>query len=111
MELLAATGIASGLVESLSLLPVLAVLVIFFPLLRVTNNLVCLVQGLELGLGLRVIGMKIWMKLLCTFQKCAPNVLLGNVAVNTKNFIIIDKCQSRNPPFRYSPMINKNCAI
>ena len=71
-----ASSTTAKALELLSLSPLFTILVVFLPLLRIANHLVCLLQRLELSLRLRVVGVQIGVKLLGALQVCLLHILL-----------------------------------
>ena len=80
VELLSATA---GAIKSLSLFPFFAILIVLPTLFGVVDDFISLVERLEFGLCLRVIGMQIGMELLCPFEICFTDILMRDVLVNT----------------------------
>lgn len=104
-ETAVATGSSSGILEFAHTLPVLTVLIVFGPFLRIAQYIVCLVQCLKLGLGLRVIRMQVRMKLFGSFPISTFYVFLWCILGDTHDFIIIYKCH--NDPSFFDKIFNK----
>lgn len=100
-----ATGSSSGILEFAHTLPVLTVLIVFGSFLRIAQHIVCLVQRLKLGLGLRVIRMQVRMKLFGSFPISTFYVFLWCILRDTHDFIIIYKCH--NDPSFFDKIFNK----
>lgn len=86
------SGIASSFLECIGLLPLLAVLVVLLPLLRVGEYGVGFIQCLELGFGLRVVGVKVRMKLPCPLGIRLSDFTLRSVLGDTHDFVVVYEC-------------------
>ena len=84
--------LAAARFKFVGLFPVLAILVIFFSFLGVTQNLVGLVYRLETLLGLWVVFVCIGVILFCQPSVGFLYVALFCIALHTKHFVVIYKC-------------------
>ena len=80
--------------KGIGLLPLFTILVVFLTLLRIANDVVGLIQGLELRLGLGVVRVQVGMELLGSLDVSLLHILLRNVLRDTQNLVIIYKCHN-----------------
>src|SRR5208283_4276559 len=74
-----------------AMLPVGAELVVFFALLGVADYLVDIVQFLELGLGLFVVGIDVGMEFARELAIRTLDLSLARLALNSEDFVVIAK--------------------
>ena len=73
------------------MLPVFSVLIVLFPLLRITQHLIGLVDLLEFFVRFLVVRVEVRMVLPRQFPVCGPDLILGRGLAHPQYFIIIYK--------------------
>ena len=80
--------------ELLAVLPVLAILIISPALLGIAQHLVCFVDLLEFGFGLRVILVKVGVVSFCQSAVRLFYLILRSALFHAQNLVIINECHT-----------------